>query len=65
MAKLAERARRGKLAPAVECLLLQYFYGKPKDVIQHENPDGSAINGLPPIVFYLPLNARDTLLITT
>ena len=64
LAKMLEQYRRGKLAPPVVIMLHHYAYGKPKDIIQHENPDGSAINGLPPIVFYLPQNARDSLLTT-
>lgn len=36
---LLRRLRSGKLAPAVECLLWHYAYGKPKDTIQHEGGD--------------------------
>ena len=40
-----------------------YIDGKPKDVIQHENPDGSALT--PAVVFYLPANARDAVVSTS
>ena len=29
-------ARAGKLPPAVECLLLHYAYGKPKEQVEHQ-----------------------------
>ncbi len=32
---LATRAREGKLAPAVECLIWHYSKGKPKETLEH------------------------------
>jgi hypothetical protein len=50
---LLSRARRGKLAPAVECLLYTYRYGKPKETVAVEGPDGA------PLAFTLNLHASD------
>ncbi len=51
------RARAGKLAPAVECMVWHYAFGKPKDTTILENPDGSAV--APLVMFYLPDNGRN------
>lgn len=51
------RARAGELAPAVECMVWHYAFGKPKDTTVLENPDGSAVT--PTVTFYLPENGRD------
>ena len=39
---LASRARRGKLAPAVECMLWHYAKGKPTEDINIDVPDAPA-----------------------
>jgi len=36
--------RRGKLNAAVVTRLMEYGYGKPKDTVALENPDGSALS---------------------
>jgi hypothetical protein len=50
-AKLAERLRRGKLAPAVEVLLWHYAYGKPKESFEHTTPDGRPLETVTRVVF--------------
>ena len=42
-AGLEERLHGGKVAPAVECMLWHYAYGKPKETVQLQNPDGSSV----------------------
>lgn len=39
-ANLASRARRGKLAPAIESMLWHYAKGKPKETVEHSGPGG-------------------------
>jgi hypothetical protein len=34
-ATIRQRAMRGKLAPAVECMLWYYAKGKPKELLEH------------------------------
>lgn len=41
--QLMARAASGKIAPAVECMLWHYTYGKPKETTVLENPDGSSM----------------------
>ncbi len=41
--KLLSRARAGKLAPAVECMLWHYAKGKPKETIEHQTEDGKPL----------------------
>ena len=52
VASLKRRLKLGK-APHMETLFAQYRWGKPKDTVAHENPDGSAI------AFTLKLNDRE------
>lgn len=40
---LIERARNGKLAPAIEAMLWHYAKGKPKEYIEHTGKDGSGL----------------------
>ena len=42
-ASVKARLDQGKLAPAVECKLLAYAYGEPKQTHEHSGPDGQPI----------------------
>lgn len=39
-AKLVKRLESGKIAPAVECMLYHYAYGKPIEQHEHSGPGG-------------------------
>ena len=48
LARLRRRLRAGKCAPAVECMLWHYAYGKPKDQVEVLNADkGGSLDWLP------------------
>lgn len=42
-ANLQERLEAGKLAPAVECMLYHYAYGKPTETHEHTGPGGAPL----------------------
>lgn len=43
IAKLKERLKTGKAAPAVETMLWAYAHGKPKDQVELSGPDGGPV----------------------
>lgn len=45
LGRLKTRLQGGRCAPAVETMLWHYAYGKPKETIEHQGPDG----GTPPV----------------